>query len=138
MKANPYCFFLLFLVLICPASFFAEEIVKAPPPVEWTAEELRQDIAVRKLRDTGRSSMHAIRLRTAEKAHVHDAHDVSVLMTRGRAKVHTGERTEEMRKGSRIFIPRGAVHWAENTGPEPCEVFATFVPSYDGKDYREV
>lgn len=138
MKVSPSLFFVAFLGFFPPVPHAAAETTETFSPVEWTAEELKQDIAVRRLRDNGESSTHAIRLRTAETPHVHDKHDVSVLMIKGSAKVHVGEKVEAMRPGSRLLIPPGTVHWAENIGPETCEVYAIFTPPYDGKDYREI
>ena len=103
--------------------------------VRWTEEELVKDVAVRTLRVKKEVSFHAIRLRTAEQPHIHEVHDVTVIVRKGRARVHLGDEVREIERGDRIVIPRGTVHWAENLGPDACEVYAIFRPAYDGTDY---
>lgn len=104
----------------------------------WTEDELAKDIAMRTLKSRQGASFHLIRLRTAEKPHVHETHDVTVIVKKGRARVHLEDTVKEIGKGDRIVILRDTVHWAENLGPDACEVYAIFRPAYDGTDYLPV
>jgi mannose-6-phosphate isomerase-like protein (cupin superfamily) len=111
-------------------------ITTLPEPVDplWTAEELAKPIAVRRLRATAETSVSLIRLMKAEQPHIHKDHDLVVVLLSGSARLHLGERTVAVHPGDVMEIPRGVVHWAENTGPEASEVYAVFSPPYDGHD----
>jgi mannose-6-phosphate isomerase-like protein (cupin superfamily) len=100
----------------------------------WTAEELAKPIAVRRLRATAEVSANLIRLRDAEKPHIHQAHDLVVVMLSGGGVLHLGDRAIPVKPGDVMEIPRGTMHWAENTDPAGSEVYALFSPPYDGKD----
>lgn len=107
-----------------------------PEPVDalWTTDELAKPIAVRPLRRTAETSVSLIRLAKAEQPHIHKDHDLVVVLLSGTARLHLGNRTIDVRPGDVMEIPRGVVHWAENTGPEASEVYAIFSPPYDGRD----
>lgn len=111
-------------------------ITTLPHPIDplWTADEREKAIAVRRLRETAEVSVSLIRLAGAEQPHMHKDHDLVVVMLSGTARLHLGNRTVEVRPGDVMEIPRGVVHWAENTGPEASEVYAIFSPPYDGRD----
>jgi mannose-6-phosphate isomerase-like protein (cupin superfamily) len=104
----------------------------------WTAQELAKPIAVRRLRATPETSVSLIRLAGAEQPHLHRDHDLVVVLLSGAARLHLGERTVEVRPGDVMEIPRGVVHWAENSGPGASEVYALFSPPYDGLDHIPV
>ena len=106
--------------------------------IAWTREELAKDIAVRVLRSTSQATTMAIRLKTAEKPHIHADHDLVVTVLSGAGRVHIGGRTEVVRPGDVIEIPRGVPHWAENTDSSASVVYAVFTPQYDGKDSQPV
>lgn len=111
-------------------------ITTLPEPINplWTPDELEKTIAVRRLRATSEVSVSLIRLAGAEQPHMHKDHDLVVVMLSGAARLHLGNRTVDVRPGDVMEIPRGVVHWAENTGPEASEVYAIFSPPYDGRD----
>ena len=100
----------------------------------WTPEELAKPIAVRRLRVTAEVSVSLIRLQGAEKPHIHQTHDLVVVMLSGGGVLHLGERTIPVKPGDVMEIPRGTVHWAENNDPVGSEVYAVFSPPYDGMD----
>jgi mannose-6-phosphate isomerase-like protein (cupin superfamily) len=106
--------------------------------VPWTAEELDKDIAVLEVRRGNWASHHVVRLRGAERPHVHDRHDVAVTLLRGRVRMHIGEQVFEMRPGDVADVPHGMTHWAENVGRGASEAYVVFTPPFDGKDSREV
>jgi len=100
----------------------------------WTAEEQAKPIAVRRLRATAETSVSLIRLAGTEQPHIHKDHDLVVVLLAGSARLHLGERIIDVRPGDVMEIPRGTVHWAENTGADASEVYAIFSPPYDGRD----
>jgi mannose-6-phosphate isomerase-like protein (cupin superfamily) len=104
----------------------------------WTVAELAKPIAVRRLQATKHTSMNIIRLAGAEQPHMHRDHDLIVVVLNGTARVHLGEHVMDVRSGDIMEIPRGVVHWAENTGSEASEVYAIFSPPYDGLDHIPV
>ena len=108
----------------------------APTIVQWSAEELTRDVAVKTLRKTEQASFHFVRLNGAEAPHVHDRHDLTVFTFSGQSVVHFKDRTVSMGPGDLIEIPRGVWHWAENIGQAPTQAYAIFTPPFDGKDRR--
>ena len=104
--------------------------------IQWTEEENAREVVLRTLRVTKEASFHLVRVRTAEKPHVHDAHDGTVFVLAGRFLVHFGERSMVVGQGDVIEIPRGVPHWAENIHSESSEAYVIFTPPYDGKDWR--
>jgi mannose-6-phosphate isomerase-like protein (cupin superfamily) len=102
--------------------------------VEWMEAESKSDIAIRKLRETADASFQIVRLNTAEKPHVHQHHDLTVFVLRGRALMHLDNKDIPVRAGDVIDIPRGIPHWVENKSKSPSEVYAIFTPAFDGKD----
>jgi mannose-6-phosphate isomerase-like protein (cupin superfamily) len=108
------------------------------PSLSWSEEEKTRDVAVRPLWRTQEASGHAVRLRTAEKPHVHDHHDLVVFVMKGEARLHFADRSVDVKAGDVIEIPRGTLHWAENTGRGPGEAYALYTPAFDGQDIRPV
>jgi mannose-6-phosphate isomerase-like protein (cupin superfamily) len=100
----------------------------------WSESEQAKPIAVRRLRSTKETSVSLIRLAGAEQPHIHKDHDLVVVLLSGSARLHLGMNTVEVHPGDVMEIPRGVVHWAENTGPGASEVYAIFSPPYDGLD----
>lgn len=105
---------------------------------DWNEEEKTREVAVRNLWQTSEASAHRIRLVTAEKPHVHDHHDLTVFVLKGRARVFLDGRFVIAQAGDVVEIPRGTLHWARNLEKWPSEVYAVFTPAYDGKDMRIV
>jgi mannose-6-phosphate isomerase-like protein (cupin superfamily) len=127
---------LLFAITACATPARGRVVTADGPaePVIWTAEEQARPIAVRALRATPGTSLSLIRLRAAEKPHIHQHHDLVVVMLSGGGVLHLGERSIAVHPGDVMEIPRGTVHWAENTDPLASEVYAVFSPPYDGLD----
>jgi len=107
-----------------------------PAKVEWSEEERAKDIAVRPLQRTEHVSTHLIRLRGSEFPHYHDRHDLIVMVRSGTSVLHFADRDLKLGSGDVAFVPKGALHWAENTDPEASVVLAVFAPPFDGKDRR--
>ena len=104
----------------------------------WTADEIAKPIAVRHRHATAETSVSLIRLAGAEQPHLHKDHDLVVVLLRGSARLHLGERVIDVHPGDVIEIPRGVVHWAENTARSASDVYAIFSPPFDGQDYLPV
>jgi mannose-6-phosphate isomerase-like protein (cupin superfamily) len=106
--------------------------------VQWTEEEKQKEIAIRHMSRTEYSSTHLLRVRGAEKPHVHDHHDLTVTVISGKSIIHFKDHEVVLEKGDVVHIPRGTYHWAENIDPEASVAFAVFSPAYKGKDKRLV
>lgn len=80
------------------------------------------------------ASLHLVQIRLKEMPHTHRTHDLMVILKRGRGVLHLGEETLPMARGAIVFIPRGVVHFFENTGEGVAVGLGVFTPAYDGKD----
>ncbi len=104
--------------------------------VEWSAEEKAKEVSIRNLGENAHASFHLVRLSGAEKPHVHDFHDGTVFLLKGKARVYFEEKVIEMKPGDLLQIPKGRMHWARNLTPDATEAYVVFTPPFDGKDYR--
>jgi quercetin dioxygenase-like cupin family protein len=119
-----------------PGTVFSPD--PAAGSVVWTEEDKAQDMVIRTLRTTPEASFHIIRLGGIEKAHVHDTHDITVFILKGKVRMDMNGQTRILRKGDVVEVPRGLVHAAENAGRDAAEAYAVFTPPFDGKDRRFV
>ena len=106
--------------------------------VDWTAEEKMKPAAKRDLGQTAEASYHLIRLRKAEPLHMHDTHDLVVVVLKGEGRIHFGYNAFELQKGDITRIPKGVPHWVENTGKDALEAYAIYTPPSDGKDFHKL
>jgi quercetin dioxygenase-like cupin family protein len=79
-----------------------------------------------------------VQIRDREQPHIHREHDATIVMLSGRGRLVLKDRILIAREGDVLFVPRGAVHYYVNDGPEPTVVLAVFTPTYDGKDAEVV
>ncbi len=105
--------------------------------VEWKDADVRGPLTIRTLRKTAEASHHLIRLDGAEKLHVHEGRDVTIVVLEGKARMRLAEQDMEIKAGDVIEIPRGVPHKAESL-QKPVVVYAIFTPPNDPADYREV
>ena len=75
-----------------------------------------------------------IQIRDREKPHIHETHDLTVVVKCGKGILNLGKDKLPMKSGDIAFIPKGAFHYFVNTGSEPAVAYVIFNPSYDGKD----
>lgn len=106
------------------------------PRIEWSAEDQAKEVASRSIRVTRSAGYSVVRVRTAEKPHVHDRTDLLVTVLSGQARMHLAGHHIDVSPGDVIEIPRGVVHWAENIGKQPCEAFVVSTPPFQGDDVR--
>lgn len=86
------------------------------------------------LHKTERSSFHLVQIRDRETPHIHESHDLYVVLHRGKGTLHIGEETVDMKAGDSVFIPQGTPHYFITTGKEPTVGIGVFTPPYAGKD----
>lgn len=75
-----------------------------------------------------------VQIRDREQPHIHQTHDATIVMLRGRGRLVLKDRILIAQEGDVLFIPRGTPHYYVNDGPQPTVVLAIFTPAYDGKD----
>lgn len=95
---------------------------------------LDQDITADELLRTPDHSLHVVRIRDREPAHVHARHDLTFMLCRGRGLLELGPKTLELAPGDVAAIPRGTPHTFLNTAVDPAVLFLRFTPPYDGTD----
>lgn len=93
-----------------------------------------KDVRVDLLASGPTTSAHVVQLRKAEKPHIHAAHDLRVVIIRGRGTMVIARKKIAAGVGSVFEISRGTPHYFVNEGPVPGAAFVTFTPPYDGKD----
>ncbi|HCY19508.1 MAG TPA: hypothetical protein DHU69_07100 [Deltaproteobacteria bacterium] len=84
------------------------------------------------------ASHFIIQIRDREKPHIHEAHDLTVVIKKGKGILHLGKDKLPMRRGDIVFIPREILHYFVNTSSEPAIAYVIFTPFYDGKDMKLV
>ncbi|MBI5875175.1 MAG: cupin domain-containing protein [Deltaproteobacteria bacterium] len=84
------------------------------------------------------SSHFIIQIRDREKPHIHETHDLTVIVKKGKGVLHLGKDELPMRRGDIAFIPRGILHYFVNTDSEPSVAYVIFTPFYDGRDMKPV
>ncbi|MBI5049073.1 MAG: cupin domain-containing protein [Deltaproteobacteria bacterium] len=82
------------------------------------------------------ASHFIIQIRDREKPHIHETHDLTVMVKKGKGVLHLGKDDLRMRRGDIAFIPRGVLHYFVNTGSAPSVAYVIFTPMYDGKDMK--
>ncbi len=116
--------------LITPEGTFSETL--------WPQTEKMRDVTIHRIWQSAGVSFHEVRLKGSEKPHVHDHHDLTVVIRTGKARLHFKEHAVDLEAGDVLAIPQGVEHWAENRGKKASEAYAIFSPPFDGKDYRSV
>ena len=87
--------------------------------------------------ELGRSetvSHHLVQVREGEAPHIHERHDLTVVMLRGTATLTVDAEQRAIDAGDVMFIPRGRAHFVRNTGRAPAVAFVVFSPPFQGPD----
>jgi len=91
---------------------------------------IRVDAVVR----TETASYHVVQVRDRESPHRHAAHDLTVVVLRGRGTLVLGRARVALAAGDAVLIPRGTVHWFRNDGRGRAVALAIFAPPLDAPD----
>ena len=141
-----YAFFLsaallIFLIFIAPVdaetlSFYQNGITQKDIDLVLKENPLSPDQNIRGtlLHRSDASSIHLVQIRIKETPHIHQTHDLFVVLKRSNGIVHIEAESISMQTGDAVFIPREVVHYFENTGSEVVVALAVFTPPYAGKD----
>jgi mannose-6-phosphate isomerase-like protein (cupin superfamily) len=97
-----------------------------------------ENVHVSLLRKTDHASVHLVQVRWAEKPHIHESHDMIVLVVRGHGDMTIGRETRVIREGDVIDVPAGTRHFFTNRGRSPAVAVVVFSPPFDGKDIEPV
>ncbi len=60
--------------------------------------------------------------------HVHDSEEEAIYILEGSGRMHVGDRVEEVRPGTAVYVPPGVEHSVENTGAKPIKLVYAFSP----------
>ena len=93
-----------------------------------------ENIRVTTLGQAQEVSHHIVQIRDREVPHIHNEHDGTVVLLRGRGYLMLDGRRIDLVVGDVLFIPRKKVHYFVNTFSEPSVALAVFSPPFDGKD----
>ena len=93
-----------------------------------------QAIRVDEVGRTPAASYHVVQIRGSERPHRHLAHDLTVVVLRGRGTLTLAGRTVELVAGDAAVIPRGEAHWFARRGRAPAVALVTFTPPLDAPD----
>jgi quercetin dioxygenase-like cupin family protein len=80
-----------------------------------------------------------IRIAPGEKvhpAHSHPNGEEVIYIIRGRGRVLVAGEVEQVREGSVVLFPRGAVHMLHNTGDEELKAVCFFSPATNLENYQ--
>ena len=97
-----------------------------------------QAISIEELSRGESASAHIVQIRKQEPLHVHENHDVTVILLKGRGTLWVGDRKLELKPGSIVTIPRGVPHSFTNQAQQMAVAYAVFNPAFDGKDFVPV
>jgi quercetin dioxygenase-like cupin family protein len=93
-----------------------------------------QDIRADELGRTATASYHLVQVRDGEKPHRHVAHDLTILVLRGRGTLTRGEERVALVAGDAAVVPRGEVHWFTRGGHATSVALVVFAPPLDAPD----
>jgi mannose-6-phosphate isomerase-like protein (cupin superfamily) len=79
-------------------------------------------------------SHHLVQVRGGEEPHVHQRHDLTVVMLRGAAVLTIDAEESAIIAGDTVFIPRGRAHFVRNAGRGAAVAFVIFSPAFQGDD----
>lgn len=105
-----------------------EAFLTAHPPAPGQA------IRVDEVGRTTSASYHVVQVQGRERPHLHTAHDLTVVVLRGRGTLTRGDARVPMSAGDAAVIPRGVVHWFAREGGSPAVAFVMFSPPLDAPD----
>lgn len=75
-----------------------------------------------------------VQVREREPPHIHADSDITVWLLRGRGAIHIAGKTYPVRTGDVIHVPRDAVHYYVNHGPETGAALVVYSPAPGPED----
>ena len=88
--------------------------------------------------DSADATFRLLRTSVAEQPHVHDDHDLTVVILRGRGVLTVAGREHDAGPGDILHIGRGLPHWFRPDPAEPVIALAIFSPRLDTPDTRPI
>ena len=83
------------------------------------------------------ATFQLIEARAPERPHVHQSHDLTVVLLRGQGVLRVEGREHPMTSGDVVHVSRGRLHHFRPTGTDPALALAIFSPQLSGPDYLE-
>lgn len=93
-----------------------------------------EEIAVTELDRTESASLHVVHIRHREALHVHQHHDLTVMVQQGHGILRLGPKNLRLKPGSVVLIPRGAPHAFVNESRKPAAALVVFSPPLESPD----
>ena len=84
------------------------------------------------------ATFQLLELTTPEPPHVHDSHDLTILLLRGAGTLYVADRAYPMASGDVAHIARGVEHHFHPSGSQPCVGIGIFSPVLSAPDRRLV
>ena len=84
------------------------------------------------------ATFQILELTTAEAPHVHERHDLTIVVLRGGGTLYAGGRRYEIDTGDVVHIARGVPHHFHPASSQPTVGLGIFTPRLDGTDSRPV
>lgn len=140
MKSSKTAVLMILFIFLSGTIAFAErsKVLTASgwvPEPAWSDEEKKAPVAKKLIAMNQSSSSFFIRLQESEEPHLHENHDLTVVVLDGEARIHYRDRAYDLRKGDIQEIPKGTPHWVEKKGKRAVLAYAVFSPPLEGKDY---
>jgi mannose-6-phosphate isomerase-like protein (cupin superfamily) len=133
MKFTPLVAIFAMILLVTPLAFAEvsqerSQYINADgfTYVQWAQPTGNEPVTKRKIHDYGDSEHYWIRLYGAEQPHVNMKEDLAVFVIDGEAVLHYDRMSIVLRPGDILDIPAGKLHWAENKGPKPAEIYTIY------------
>ena len=93
-----------------------------------------QNIRVDEVGRMRSASYHLVQVRGGESPHRHETHDLTVVVLAGGGTLDLGARRLRLDTGDVAVIPRGEVHWFNNSGRGNALALVVFSPPLDAPD----
>lgn len=106
---------------------------------EWAADLVSRQPGVRAgaWGTSDDATFQLIEARVAERPHVHQSHDLTVVLLRGRGVLRVEGREYAMAAGDVVHVGHGRLHYFHPAGSDPAIALAIFSPRLSSPDYLE-
>lgn len=93
-----------------------------------------KDVYVLPIASDSLSSSFCIIIKTEVKPHKHINHSEQVIVLEGEGEMKINNKTNNIKKGDVIFVPKGTVHSVIRKNQKPLKVISVQAPFFNGKD----